>query len=162
MESTDRNQLRFRIFLKFFVAPEGGHGPFVESLPLLPASVRRSQCGCCLARLFLYLLPSNSREESRYVFDIRVDQAYFPPQSPGDVTSCSFFLAALGLWCSTWASVRGVQMLKHVGSGVAARGLSCPEARGISVCQPGTEPMSPALEAGFLVLDRQGSSMTSW
>ena len=32
MESTDRNQLRFRIFLKFFVAPEGGHGPFVESL----------------------------------------------------------------------------------------------------------------------------------
>ena len=64
---------------------------------------------------------SNSREKSRYVFDIRLDQAYFPPQSPGDVTSRLFFLAALGLCCSTWASpVRGVQMLKHVGSGVAA------------------------------------------
>ena len=33
---------------------------------------------------------------------------------------------------------------------VAALGLSCPMARGISVPQPGIEPLSPALEGRFL------------
>ena len=38
-----------------------------------------------------------------------------------------------------------------------AHGLSCPAAWGILVPRPGIEPVSLALEGGFLALDHQGS-----
>ena len=40
--------------------------------------------------------------------------------------------------------------MRHVGSFVGARALSCPEACGILVPRPRIEPASPALEGGFL------------
>ena len=49
-----------------------------------------------------------------------------------------FFLAALGLCCSTWASL------------VAVCGISCSEAREILVLLPGIELASPALEGRLL------------
>ena len=39
--------------------------------------------------------------------------------------------------------------------------LSCPEAHGISVAQPGIEPVSPALECGFLTTEPPGESPSS-
>ena len=44
------------------------------------------------------------------------------------------------------------------GSVVAAYGLSCPEACGILVPRPGIEPVSPALEGGFLTTGPPGKS----
>ena len=52
----------------------------------------------------------------------------------------------------------GVWALEHMGSVVAARGLSCPMACGILVPRPGIEPMSPALEGGFLTTGPPGKS----
>jgi len=57
-----------------------------------------------------------------------------------------YLLAVLGLSCSTWALRCGsgsrtqAQSLQHVAL------IAC----GILVPCPGTEPMSPALEGGFL------------
>ena len=42
---------------------------------------------------------------------------------------------------------------------IAARGLSCLEAGGISVPSPGTELTSPALEAGFPTTRPPGKSL---
>ena len=56
------------------------------------------------------------------------------------------YFAALGLSCGT----RNLSLPCAGFSLVAARGLSCPAARGILVPQPGMEPTSPALEGGFL------------
>ena len=39
--------------------------------------------------------------------------------------------------------------------------LSCPEAHGISVAQPGIEPVSPALKCGFLTTEPPGKSPSS-
>ena len=47
--------------------------------------------------------------------------------------------------CGPWA-----QRLWPVGSAVVARGLSCSAAREIPVPHPGIEPMSAALQGGFL------------
>ena len=47
------------------------------------------------------------------------------------------------------------------GSVVAARGLSCPVARGILVPQPGIELASPALRDGFLTTGPSGKSGNS-
>ena len=48
--------------------------------------------------------------------------------------------------------------LGSMGSIVVAWGLSCPMACGIIAPQPGTKPISPALQGGFLTLDHQESS----
>ena len=68
------------------------------------------------------------------------------------VAACRIFIAVRGLLssCGAWTP-------EHVGSVVVAHRLSCPTACGISVPQPGIKPASPALEGGFLLLDRQGS-----
>ena len=49
---------------------------------------------------------------------------------------------------------------EHVGSVVVARGLglSCPTACGILVPSPEVEPVSPALEGGFLTTGPPGKS----
>ena len=57
---------------------------------------------------------------------------------------CSCARCALQLW--------------HKGSVVAAHGLSCPAACGILVPRPGIEPVSPALEGGFLNTGPPGKS----
>ena len=54
--------------------------------------------------------------------------------------------------CSAWASL----WLWCAGS--KARGLNCPTECGILVPQPGIEPMSPALEGGFLTTGPPGKS----
>ena len=61
---------------------------------------------------------------------------------------CWILVAAHGLLfsCGMWA-------LGHMGSVVAAHGLSCPMACGILVPQPGIKPMSPALEGRFLTTE---------
>ena len=46
----------------------------------------------------------------------------------------------------------------HEGSAVAARGLSCSEAREILVCHLGIEPASPSLQGGFLTPGLPGKS----
>ena len=68
--------------------------------------------------------------------------------------ACGFFFAVLhGLLssCGTWAP-------EHAGSGVVARGLSCPAACGILVSRPGIEPTSPALEGELLTTGPPGKS----
>ena len=55
-------------------------------------------------------------------------------------------------------SSRGTWAPEHVGSVVAAPGLSCPVACGNLVPQPGIEPVSPALEGGFLTTGPPGKS----
>ena len=44
---------------------------------------------------------------------------------------------------------------------IAAYGLHCPMAYGILVPQPGIEPMSPALEGGFLTTQLPGNPLHS-
>ena len=56
-----------------------------------------------------------------------------------------FFFALLGL-----VAALGFLLLQSMGTVVPALRLSCPEARGILVPQPGIEPISPALESRFL------------
>ena len=58
--------------------------------------------------------------------------------------------------CGTWAL-----SLRHMSSGVVARGLSCPAACGILVPWPGIEPASPALEGGFFTTGPRGKSLLS-
>ena len=48
--------------------------------------------------------------------------------------------------------------LQHTGSVVAELRLTCPEASGILVPQPGMEPVYPALEGGFLTTGPPGKS----
>ena len=48
--------------------------------------------------------------------------------------------------------------LQHTGSVVAELRLTCPEASGILVPQPGMEPAYPALEGGFLTTGPPGKS----
>ena len=62
------------------------------------------------------------------------------------------FLIAHGL------SSCGVQALEHVGSVVVVCGLSCPVPCGILVPQQGIEPVSPALQGGFLSIGPPGKS----
>ena len=54
-----------------------------------------------------------------------------------------------GLW-GVWASVFVAPRLQSTDSVVVAHGLSCSAACGILVRGPGIEPMSPALQGGFL------------
>ena len=61
-------------------------------------------------------------------------------------------MAVSGLTC-------GMQAPECVGLVVVACGLSCPEACGILVPQAGIEPMSPALEGGFLTTGPPGKSL---
>ena len=70
------------------------------------------------------------------------------------VAACGLFVAACGLLSSC-----GTQAPEHVGSVVAACGLSCPTACGILVPQPGIEPASRALEGGFLTTGPPGKSL---
>ena len=69
------------------------------------------------------------------------------------VAACRLFVAAHGLLFSC-----GTQAPEHMGSVVAARGLSCPAACGILVPRPGIKPASPALEGGFLTTGPPGKS----
>ena len=63
--------------------------------------------------------------------------------------------------------MHGLCSLRHAGSlveacrlkQVAACRLSCPTACEILVPQPGIEPMSPALEGGFLITGLPGKSL---
>ena len=64
-----------------------------------------------------------------------------------------YFFAASGLSCCTQHL-----SLRHVGSVVVARGLSCPVACGILVSRPGIKPASPALQDGFLTTGPPGKS----
>ena len=95
------------------------------------------------------------------------------------------FLTVLGLHCGSWASpvaVHGFLQLWRAGSViavhglslrfsscgsqvslVAACGLSCPVACGILVLWLGIEPVSPALQGGFLMAGPPGKSQHwSW
>ena len=49
--------------------------------------------------------------------------------------------------------------LQHTGSVVAELRISCPEAGGILVPQPGMEPAYPALEGEFLTTGPPGKSL---
>ena len=49
-----------------------------------------------------------------------------------------------------------VKAPKRAGSVVVAHGLSCPVACGILVPRPGIEPVSPALQDGFLTTEPPG------
>ena len=62
-----------------------------------------------------------------------------------------FFFALLGL-----IAALGFLLLQSMGTVVPALRLSCPEARGILVPQPGIEPISPALESRFLTTGPPG------
>ena len=53
----------------------------------------------------------------------------------------------------------GAQAPKRAGSVVVAHGLSCPVACGILVPRPGIEPVSPALQDGFLTTGPPGKSL---
>ena len=67
------------------------------------------------------------------------------------------YLAASALSCSTHlCCVMWDLSLWHVDSVVAASGLSCSVAYGILVPWPGMEPVSLALEGGFLTTGPQG------
>ena len=70
------------------------------------------------------------------------------------------YLAALGLHCGAQALLWGAWLLSlwHLGSVVVTHWPGCPEACGILVPQPGIEPMSPALEGGFLTTGPPGKS----
>ena len=58
------------------------------------------------------------------------------------------YLAASAKHCGTWVSL------------VVVDGLCCPKTCGISVSQPGIEPMCPALEGRFLTTGLPGTSPT--
>ena len=62
------------------------------------------------------------------------------------VASCGSWVHRLDLWC------------RHMGTVVAASWLSCSSACGILVPQPGIEPVSPALQGGFLTTGPSGKS----
>ena len=68
------------------------------------------------------------------------------------------------LWCTGslvqcgLLSSCGTRALERAGSVVAAYGPSCPMACGILVPQLGIEPLSPALEGGFLTTGPPGKS----
>ena len=49
--------------------------------------------------------------------------------------------------------------LWHTCSVVVAGGFSCPQACGILVPQPGIEPVSPALQGGYLTTGPPGKSL---
>ena len=71
------------------------------------------------------------------------------------------YLAALGLSCSMGdlrCGMWGLSLWYAGFSLVAAHRLSCPVACGILVPWPGIEPMSPALEGGFLTTGPPGKS----
>ena len=72
------------------------------------------------------------------------------------------YLAVSGLRCSMQDLRCGVWdlSLRHAGSLVAARSLSCPTACGILVPRPGIEPVSLALEGGFLTTGPPGKSQS--
>ena len=55
-------------------------------------------------------------------------------------------------YCGLWA-------LEHMGSVVMAWGLGCLVAYGILVPGPGIEPVSPALQGGFLTMGPPGRSL---
>ena len=89
------------------------------------------------------------------------------------VAACGIFRCGTqALHCGTWAlehagsvvAVCGLsrcdsQALECTGSVVAAHRLSCPTACEILLPQPGIEPMSPALEGGFLTTGPTGNSL---
>ena len=58
--------------------------------------------------------------------------------------------------CDVQAQELGVRALKHVASGVVARGLSCAMACGILDPEPGFECVSLALQGGFLTTGPRG------
>ena len=70
------------------------------------------------------------------------------------VAACKIFIASRGLLCSSC----GARALECTGSVAVARRLSCLTARGILVPRPGIEPVSPALEGGFLTTGPPGKS----
>ena len=72
-----------------------------------------------------------------------------------DLFVAGLFVVAQGLLssCDAWAP-------EHAGSVLAARGLSCPTACGISAPQLGIKPTSPALEGGFSTTGPPGKSPT--
>ena len=84
-----------------------------------------------------------------------------PPHFSGEaLLRCSstvyLLMAALGLSCSSQGLHCSIwdPLLWHKGfSLVVALGLSCPVACGILVPQPGIEPVSAALEGGFLTTE---------
>ena len=89
------------------------------------------------------------------------------------VAACRIFVAVCGIFCcGMWdlllrhagfrahgLSSCGTWALEHVGSVVAACGLSWPVECGILVPRPGIEPASPALEGGFLTTGPPGKSL---
>ena len=58
-------------------------------------------------------------------------------------------------------AARGLLSSCGMGSVVVAHRLSCPAASGIFVPPPGIEPVSPALEGGFLTNGPSGKSQCS-
>ena len=69
------------------------------------------------------------------------------------IVVCGSFVAACRLLSSCGVQA---QYLRQTGSLVAVLGLSCPAACGILVPRQGIEPMSPALEGGFLTTGPPG------
>ena len=81
--------------------------------------------------------------------------------------ACRIFLTVCGVFCSRvwdllfWCTgfyLVVVQGLENAGSVAVVCGLSCPWAYGSLVPQPGIQPMSPALEDGFLTTGPPGKS----
>ena len=72
------------------------------------------------------------------------------------------FVVAHGLFIVAYRLLSncGVQAPECTGSIVVVRGLSCPTTWGILVPQPEIEPMSPALEGGFLTTGPPGKSVS--
>ena len=77
------------------------------------------------------------------------------------------YLTALSLCCNTWIFIVSCGGFHHgpwtpwlwcTGSVVVACGLSCSKACCILVPWPGVEPMSPALQSGFLTTGPPGKS----
>ena len=78
------------------------------------------------------------------------------------------FIAAQALRCGAGSSLWhgllsscGTQAPGHVGSVVAAVGLSCPMVCWILVPRPGLEPVSPEMEGGFFTTGPPGKSLSS-
>ena len=70
------------------------------------------------------------------------------------VVSCAIFP-----WGTQTLPLVVAQGLKHLGSVIVARGLSCFTACGILVPWSGIEPTSPALQGGFLTTGPPGKSL---
>ena len=75
----------------------------------------------------------------------------------GLLLSFGVWVFSLSLW-RAGSMPRGLCSLRHVGSVVEARGLSCPTACGILVPRPRIKPASPALEGGFFTTGPPGKS----